>query len=183
MRNKVQKERINRILSEHYQSQNLISNAEKRISELEDLLENETDKSQRLINELEIQKESLQLYTQQAKLREEATKAIETSDVATLFRKALDENTNPTKEDWEQLDNYINLQFPGFKSVLYNLTKLSNIEYQVCLLLKSKFTPHEIASIINRSRFTMSSIRTRLYYKMFKEKGSTHNFDNFIQSI
>ena len=95
----------------------------------------------------------------------------------------MDKNNNPTKEDWNKLDNYINLKFPGFKTVLYNLTKLSEIEYQVCMLLKSKFTPHEIASIINRSRFTMSSIRTRLYYKMFKEKGSTSEFDKFINSI
>ena len=183
MRNKAQQERINRILNEHYQSQNLISNAENRISELEHLLANETNKSQSLINELAIQQDALQLYYQQAKLREEATDNIDSSDIVILFRQILAKNSNPTKEDWEQLDKYINQQFPGFKKILYNLTKLSEIEYQVCLLLKSKFSPHEIASIINRSRFTMSSIRTRLYYKMFKEKGSTHNFDNFIQSI
>jgi len=183
MKNKAQTEKINRILSEHYQSKNLISNAEKRIIELEHLLDNETHKSQSLINELAIQKESLQLLSQQAILREKTTNAIELSDIVTRFYKILSENSNPTTEDWENLDNYINLQFPGFKSVLYKLTKLSEIEYQVCLLLKSKFTPHEIASIINRSRFTMTSIRTRLYFKMFKEKGSTHNFDDFIRSL
>ena len=183
MKNKAQKERINRILNEHYQSQNLISNAENRISELEALLETETDKSQRLINELEIQKESLQLYTQQAKLREEATNAIETSDVATRFRKALDENTNPTKEDWEQLDNYINLQFPGFKSVLYKLVKLSEIEYQVSLLIKCKFSPNEIAKLIIISKSGLSNIRKRLFVKAFKTDGSASDWDKFIASL
>ena len=183
MRNKVQKEKINRILNEHYQSKNLISNAENRISELEALLENETDKSQRLINELEIQKESLQLYTQQAKLREEATNTIETSDVATRFRKALDENTNPTKEDWEQLDSYINLQFPGFKSVLYKLVKLSEIEYQVSLLIKCKFSPNEIAKLIIISKSGMSNIRKRLFVKAFKTNGSASDWDKFIASL
>ena len=124
----------------------------------------------------------MQLYAQQAKLREVATNAIETSDIANQFRKALDGNTNPTKEDWKQLDDYINLQFPGFKSVLYNLAKLSDIEYQVCLLLKSKFSPTEIANITNRSRHTMSPLRSRLYYKLFKKRGSTHDFDKFINS-
>lgn len=183
MKNKAQRERISRILIEYNHSNTLISNAEKRISELELLLTNETNKSQRLINELTIQKESLQIYNQQAKLREEVTNNIESSEIVILFRQILAKNSNPTIYDWEQLDDYINLQFPGFKKILYNLTKLSELEYQVCLLLKSKFTPHEIASIINRSRFTMSSIRTRLYYKMFKEKGSTHNFDDFIRSL
>ncbi len=183
MKNKAQKERINRILNEHYQSQNLISNAENRISELEALLETETDKSQRLINELEIQKESLQLYTQQAKLREEATNAIETSDVATRFRKALDENANPTKEDWEQLDNYINLQFPGFKSVLYKLVKLSEIEYQVSLLIKCKFSPNEIGRLVNLSKSGMSNIRKRLFVKAFKTDGSASDWDKFILSL
>ena len=183
MKNKAQKERINRILSEHYQSQNLVSNAENRISELETLLENEIDKSQRLINELEIQKESLQLYTQQAKLREEATNAIETSDVATRFRKTLDKNANPTKEDWEQLDSYINLQFPGFKSVLYKLVKLSEIEYQVSLLIKCKFSPNEIAKLIIISKSGMSNIRKRLFVKAFKTNGSASDWDKFISSL
>ena len=183
MKNKVQKERINRILNEHYQSQNLISNAENRISELEALLENETDKSQRLINELAIQKESLQLFTQQEKLREEATNAIETSDVATRFRKALDENANPTKDDWEQLDNYINLQFPGFKSVLYKLVKLSEIEYQVCLLLKSKFTPTEIGRLVNLSKSGLGNARKRLFVKAFKTDGTATDWDKFIASL
>ncbi len=183
MRNKAQKEKINRILGEHYQSQNLISNAEKRISTLEDLLANETNKSQSLINELAIQKESLQLFTQQAKLREDATNAIETSDIANQFRKALDGNTNPTKEDWKQLDDYINLQFPGFKNVLYKLAKLSEIEYQVCLLLKAKFTPTEITKLVNLSKSGLGNARKRLFVKAFKTDGTASDWDKFIISL
>ena len=183
MRNKAQKERINRILSEHYQSQNLISNAKKRIDNLEALLANETNKTQSLINELEIQKESLLLFTQQAKLREDATNAIEASVVATRFRKALDENTNPTKEDWEQLDNYINLQFPGFKSVLYKLAKLSDIEYHVSLLLKCKFSPTEIAKLVNLSKSGLGNARKRLFVKAFNTDGTASDWDKFIISL
>ena len=183
MKNKAQKEKINRILIEHNHNNTLISKAEKRINELENLLAEETNKSQNLINELAVQKESLQIYNQQAKLRENAINSIESSEIVIRFRDILVKNMNPTIEDWNNLDNYINLQFPGFKKVLYNLTKLSEIEYHVCLLIKSKFTPNEIATIINRSRFSMASIRTRLYYKMFKEKGSTHEFDEFLSSL
>ena len=183
VRNKAQKERINRILNEHYQSQNLISNAKKRIDNLEALLANETNKTQSLINELEIQKESLLLFTQQAKLREDATNAIEASVVATQFRKALDENTNPTKEDWEQLDNYINLQFPGFKSVLYKLAKLSDIEYHVCLLLKCKFSPTEIAKLVNLSKSGLGNARKRLFVKAFNTDGTASDWDKFIVSL
>ncbi len=183
MRNAIQKERINRILNEHYQTQNLISNAQKRINELENLLANETDKSQCLINELAIHKESLQLYNQQAKLKKEATDSIESSEIVARFRKRLFDNTNPTINDWDQLDKYINQQFSGFKCVLYKLAKLNDIEYQVCLLIKCKFLPTEIANITNRSRHTMSPLRSRLYYKLFKKRGSTHDFDEFINSL
>ena len=183
MRNAIQKERINRILNEHYQTQNLISNAQKRINELENLLANETDKSQCLINELAIHKESLQLYNQQAKLKKEATDSIESSEIVARFRKRLFDNTNPTINDWDQLDKYINQQFSGFKCVLYKLAKLNDIEYQVCLLIKCKFSPTEIANITNRSRHTMSPLRSRLYYKLFKKRGSTHDFDEFINSL
>ena len=183
MKNKAQKERINRILSEHYQSQNLISNAENRISELEALLETETDKSQRLINELEMQKESLQLYTQQAKLREDAANAIETAEIVALFRKTLSNDSNPSDNDWEQLDKYINQQFPGFKNVLYKLAKLSEIEYQVCLLLKAKFTPTEITKLVNLSKSGLGNARKRLFVKAFKTEGTASDWDKFIISL
>ncbi len=183
MKNKAQKERINRILNEHYQSQNLISNAENRISELEALLETETDKSQRLINELEMQKESLQLYTQQAKLREDATNAIETAEIVARFRKTLSNDSNPFDNDWEQLDKYINQQFPGFKNVLYKLAKLSEIEYQVCLLLKAQFTPTEITKLVNLSKSGLGNARKRLFVKAFKTDGTASDWDKFIISL
>ncbi len=183
MRNKVQKEKINRILGEHYQSQNLISNAENRISELEALLETETDKSQRLINELEMQKESLQLYTQQAKLREDATNAIETAEIVARFRKTLSNDSNPFDNDWEQLDKYINQQFPGFKNVLYKLVKLSEIEYQVSLLIKCKFSPNEIAKLIIISKSGLGNARKRLFVKAFKTDGTASDWDKFIISL
>ena len=183
MRNKAQQERINRILNEHYQSQNLISNAENRISELEHLLANETNKSQSLINELAIQQDALQLYYQQAKLREEATDNIDSSDIVILFRQILAKNSNPTKEDWEQLDKYINQQFPGFKKILYNLTKLSEIEYQVCLLLKSKFSPTEITKLVNLSKSGLGNARKRLFVKAFKTDGTASDWDKFIISL
>ena len=183
MRNKAQKERINRILNEHYQSQNLISNAEKRISTLEDLLANETNKSQSLINELAIQKESLQLFTQQAKLREDAANAIETAEIVARFHKTLSNDSNPSNNDWEQLDKYINQQFPGFKNVLYKLAKLSEIEYQVCLLLKAKFTPTEITKLVNLSKSGLGNARKRLFVKAFKTDGTASDWDKFIISL
>ena len=183
MKNKAQKEKINRILNEHYQSKNLISNAENRIIELEDLLANETDKSQNLINELAIQQDALKLFTQQSKLHEEATNTIESSEIVIQFRKRLSEDSNPTINDWNQLDKYINQLFPGFKNVLYNLAKLSDIEYQVCLLLKSKFTPTEIAKLIIISKSGMSNIRKRLFVKAFKTDGSASDWDKFIASL
>ena len=183
MRNKAQKEKINRILGEHYQYQNLISNAEKRISTLEDLLANETNKSQSLINELAIQKESLQLFTQQAKLREDAANAIETAEIVARFRKTLSNDSNPSDNDWEQLDKYINQQFPGFKNVLYKLAKLSEIEYQVCLLLKAKFTPTEITKLVNLSKSGLGNARKRLFVKAFKTDGTASDWDKFIISL
>ncbi len=183
MKNKAQKERINRILNEHYQTQNLISNAENRISELENLLANETNKSQSLINELEIQKESLLLFTQQAKLREDATNAIETAEIVTRFRKTLSNDSNPSDNDWEQLDKYINQQFPGFKNVLYKLAKLSDIEYHVCLLLKCKFSPTEIAKLVNLSKSGLGNARKRLFVKAFNTDGTASDWDKFIFSL
>lgn len=125
----------------------------------------------------------MEIFTRQIKLKENVQNSITSSDIVIRFQWLLHNNQNPKIKDWNDLDSFINAHFSQFKSTLYGLTKLSELEYQVCLLTKCKFTPSEIAKLTNRSKSSMPSIRTRLYNKLFKKMGSSHEFDQFILTL
>lgn len=183
MRTEAQGEKIKRILSLHNYEKTIIEVSQKRILELEQLLEAENNKSQNLIKELIAQQEKLEIYSQQAYLKEITQNSIANSEIVIRFQKLLSNNQNPQIEDWDTLDRFVNTNFPLFKNTLYSLAKLSEQEYYVCLLIKCKFTQQEISKLINRSRFSMSSIRRRLYYKLFKKVGTTQDCDEFILGL
>lgn len=85
--------------------------------------------------------------------------------------------------EWTDLEQQLKVAFPGFTSKLHSLHKLSEIEYRVCLLLKIKISPNEMATLLNKSQSAISSIRSRLYQKVFGKKGGAKDWDTFILSL
>lgn len=59
----------------------------------------------------------------------------------------------------------------------------SSTEYQMCLLLKIHTAPIEIATVLNKDKTTISSMRKRLYRKVFDREGSAKDWDEFIHSL
>lgn len=87
------------------------------------------------------------------------------------------------KEDWEEIEMQLKHVYPRFTSTLFNLHRMSEVEYRVCLLLKMDVSPSEIANILYKDNSSISSIRSRLYMKVFGKKGSCRDWDEFIQSL
>ena len=67
--------------------------------------------------------------------------------------------------------------------MLYQIHHLSKIEYQVCMLIKIHATPTEMAAVLKREPSTISSLRGRLYHKVFDKKGGAKEWDEFILSL
>lgn len=86
-------------------------------------------------------------------------------------------------DDWSDIENQIKKVYPGFSSQLRGLYTLSELEYQVCLLIKLRIAPSDIAAILARDASTISTVRSRLYQKVFGKKGGTKEWDDFILSI
>lgn len=74
-------------------------------------------------------------------------------------------------------------QLPHFESALRELTKLSETEWHICMLLKLDFTPGDISFLLNRTPGAISSARIRMYERVFREKGHTNDWDNFIRGL
>ena len=82
-----------------------------------------------------------------------------------------------------ELYKYVNTQYPQFVQRLSDLVKLSEIEHKVCVLVKCKMTPKEISILTNRSIESVSSIRRRLYKKIYMKQGKPSDLDNLIYSL
>lgn len=110
---------------------------------------------------------------------------ITSSEVYQKFKLFTDNKiTKIDDEDWIELDNVVNLAHSGFKENLYSLyNKLSEHEYNVCLLIKCKFSPTDIALLTYRSKTSVASTRSRLCNKFFCCNGTASDWDKFIHSL
>lgn len=88
-----------------------------------------------------------------------------------------------TDADWTEVAHQVRRIYPHFRSSLYNVCRLSDTEFRVCLLLKLHIAPAEIATALCKEKSTVSTIRSRLYAKVFGKKGSSKDWDEFIESL
>ena len=88
-----------------------------------------------------------------------------------------------TEADWSEIEHLLRKVYPGFASQLRGLYAMSELEYQVCLLIKLRISPSDMAAVLARDASTISTVRSRLYKKVFGQKGGTREWDEFILSI
>jgi len=115
--------------------------------------------------------------------RERSLLAIKDTDIYRKMVRAAAEECRISESDWAQLDTLINTEFEGFSDKLRTLLSLSEKNYRVCVLSKIQLDPSQMAVILHSSRSAISQIRSRLYQRIFHKKGSTADFDLFIQSL
>ena len=88
-----------------------------------------------------------------------------------------------TDEDWHILeDTFAKIQ-PTFLSRLQTFHKFSSHEMHICLLLRLSLQPAALAQLSAHSKQSISSTRSRLFEKVFGQKGTPAQWDEFIQSL
>lgn len=105
------------------------------------------------------------------------------SDFYIALRKRISAGQRLNAEDWKDIEDKFRSIYPRFASTLFNLHHMSEVEYQVCILLKLGVSPSEMANILCKDTSSISSIRSRLYTKVFGKKGSSRDWDEFILSL
>lgn len=108
---------------------------------------------------------------------------IKESEIYALFLGKIRAGQNVTQEEWDKLDKAVNDYFIDFKLKLYRICKLSDLEYQICLLLKIELSLADIAVLVHREPSALTMSRKRLFKKMFKKEGKAEKLDSFIRSI
>lgn len=99
------------------------------------------------------------------------------------LRKKISRGERLDKDDWSGIEEHFKSVYPRFNSTLLTLRNMSEIEMQVCQLLKLNVSPSDIATVLCKDKSSISSIRSRLYSKVFDKKGSSKDWDEFIYSL
>ena len=86
-------------------------------------------------------------------------------------------------EEWQQVEQSLKTVYPGFTAQLQSLYPMSDVEYHTCLLIKLRIPTKDIAAVLAREANTISSLRKRLYKKVFDREGGAREWDDFILSI
>lgn len=158
-----------------------------KIAELENLLQKMGDENSMLRLELEEKKARLGYANTMAIIenekRQQAETAIFRSDIYIKMKRLMAEGRSLNEVEWQQLMETVDGVYTGFTDKLYSLYKMSEQDYHVCLLIKVRVSPKDIATLTAHSKESVATTRSRLYQKIFGRKGSTHEWDEFILSL
>jgi len=105
------------------------------------------------------------------------------SDEYAAFQKRMGNGHVMNDDEWQQVEQYLKTIYPGFSIQLRSLYPMSELEYHTCLLVKLRISTKDIASVLARDVSTISTMRKRLYKKVFGENGGAKEWDDFILSI
>ena len=173
-------------------SETTITQNKEKILLLETQINSINSENQVLIQELENQKKLLEINNEQAFLIKYQNESAISSFNNDAFVKEINNrlqnysiNKNILSEkEWTILYEKISVLFPSFVNTLLNLPfKISSYEFRVSILIKTKFSPKEIARLTNHSESSVSLTRARLYKKLTNDNGKASDWDKFINSI
>ena len=105
------------------------------------------------------------------------------SDYYQALRARLAAGENLSDVDWQEMEYKLNTVYMGFSRKLRSLYDFSNVEFQVCMLVKLGVANNDIAAVINRAPNSVSSIRGRLYKKVLGANGGAKEWDDFVLSL
>lgn len=88
-----------------------------------------------------------------------------------------------TNDEWTQLQQLLRQQAPDFLARLNAAAPLTPKEQNVCLLIRLRFIPSELAVLTATSPQTITNMRVRLLQKLFHTKGGARDFDARMQEM
>lgn len=105
------------------------------------------------------------------------------SDYYLAMRQRLHEGPTLKPDEWKELETQMKSAYPKFFRKLAGMCQLSEVELRVIMLTKLGIPPSAIAIHTCREYSSISSIRSRLYYKLFGKKGGAKDLDDFIINL
>ena len=106
------------------------------------------------------------------------------SNFVMLLHKQARTGRSVGEQEWTELRKMVNSHLPHF------IDSLSQFDYQpnhretlVCILIRLRFIPSEIAVLLDMSAQSLSNLRVRLLWKIYRIKGTAKEFNDKIQEL
>lgn len=160
-----------------------IQELERSRDELYDLSERQKSEFNRLIEEKDAQID--QLYQEKQKYEKVTTKADNINKysdkpiVKQLKYHARHDFTPMTKVEPIRLKEL----FAGEERFCKIENIVNEYEYQMCMLIRTDFTPSDICILMNTSKSSVANVRKKLFMKLMRRNGSSKDFDVYINSL
>ena len=174
-----------------FSEKNIAENNEK-IAQLELQISSINSENQYLIQELGNQKKLLELSNEKAIIyqnqKDNAMSSFNNEPLIIELHNRLKnypEGKNIISEkEWEIITEKTAQLFPSFMNTLNELPfKFSTYEFRISILIKTKFTPKEIARLTNHTDASVSMTRARLHKKLTNSNSHASDWDKFINSL
>lgn len=181
--------KLKKLQEEQYlKSTEFIEANKMQIQKMEERLQSSAIENSTLRALLQIQKEQIMQMNckieTDRKEQEIAEMAFKQSNIYSRFHNAIsDTKIKLAKEDWDILQTHIDNCYKDFTTRLRALYPISEIELQICLLLKTNITTTGIAQLTGRSKSAIVSARKKLYEKIHNKPGKPEEWDAFIASF
>lgn len=86
-------------------------------------------------------------------------------------------------EEWLQLSDSLDKVYDHLTKRILNLVNLNSTELRVVYLLKMGVQPADMATILCKSKSSITMIRNRMYKKIFGKSGTATALDEYIQNF
>lgn len=88
-----------------------------------------------------------------------------------------------SSELWVEVEDYLDDNYPNFLSGLRHLTTMSEVEWHHSLLTRLGFRNVEIATLLCKSKPTISLSKKRLFAKVTGKEGKAEEWDQLIRNL
>lgn len=88
-----------------------------------------------------------------------------------------------TKEDWATLEAMVDKYLPDFRKKVDPSHSMKDADYRICILIRLRFSPSEIAVFLNITLQNLYSRRKQLLSNVFHVIGKPQEFDQLIQEL
>ncbi len=179
---------LNEIYTDNYRkSQEYIDECEKKLAEQNRQIAQLKIDSSKEMHELERENEHVGNLLSKAKseykLKYDTEEMMLKSNICAEISKKIKEGKTFNANQWKRLYIEFDCFMPDVIRRLYTLTSISENELKISLLIRLHFSAKNIAIAVGLSPNSVSSVRKRLYEKVFKRKGTPKDWDDFINKL
>lgn len=111
------------------------------------------------------------------------TEEIDKMHIYEILREKIKSNKKLSEKNWEEIFILIDKVYVGLKSKLQGAHGLNDEEYKISILVKLDLLNMEIATLVCKTPSAITQKRAAIYKKIFKEKGTSKEFDAYIKSL